>query len=486
MMIEQTRREAGFLLEKKMATIQQVKTTFTAGEVSRTLLGRGDLRAYANGALTLRNVFIQPTGGVTRRAGLRYIDTAAGAGRLIAFEFSTEQAYLLVLTDGALAIYADGVLDTTLKAPWTADQIANIASTQSADTLLLVHQDLPPKKLVRLSETVVAVAGLELLSTDAGVIRQPYYKFADVQDTITPSAVTGAITLTASSDVFSSGHVGTRVRVGGKQIQVTAFNSPTVVSGTVVETLAAATATIDWDEQSFSPVHGYPVTVAFHQGRLVIGGSRDLPNRLWFSQSGDLFNFDLGTGLDDEAIEFSVLSDQVNAIRGIFSGRDFQVFTSGAEWMVTGDPLTPTSVQILRQTRIGSDHAVAISRRSTSMARLCLSRAPEDQIEQFLYTATCSRRTRSPTSRWCPAISCRCRSIWITTRRIGCCIWCARTDAFATLTLYSDRRSVEAWTLTPDGGQCALSVAVVGSDVYLMIQRGAVVTIEQIDADLQS
>ena len=31
--------------------------------------GRGDLRAYENGALELRNLFIFPTGGVTRRAG---------------------------------------------------------------------------------------------------------------------------------------------------------------------------------------------------------------------------------------------------------------------------------------------------------------------------------------------------------------------------------------------------------------------------------
>lgn len=70
-----------------MTRIREIKTTFTAGEVSRELLGRGDLRAYENGALALRNVFIQPTGGVTRRAGLAYIDTAAGNGRLIAFEF---------------------------------------------------------------------------------------------------------------------------------------------------------------------------------------------------------------------------------------------------------------------------------------------------------------------------------------------------------------------------------------------------------------
>src|SRR5690606_22363848 len=104
---------------------------------------------------------------------------------------------------------------------------------------------------------------------------------------------------------------------------------------------------------AFSSVRGYPITVAFHQDRLVIG-SRDLPNRLWFSQSGDLFNFNLGAGEDDEAIEFAILSDQVNAIRGIFSGRHLQVFTSGAEWMVTGDPLTPQTVQLKRQTRVGS------------------------------------------------------------------------------------------------------------------------------------
>ncbi|HOO52050.1 MAG TPA: hypothetical protein PLK94_12250, partial [Alphaproteobacteria bacterium] len=67
-----------------MARTTQIKTTFTAGEVSVDLLGRGDLRAYENGALRLRNVFIQPTGGVKRRSGLRYLDEVSGTGRLLA------------------------------------------------------------------------------------------------------------------------------------------------------------------------------------------------------------------------------------------------------------------------------------------------------------------------------------------------------------------------------------------------------------------
>ena len=72
-----------------MARIRQVKTNFTAGEISRRLLGRGDLRAYDNGALALRNLFIHPTGGVTRRSGLAFVDPAHGDGRLVAFEFNT-------------------------------------------------------------------------------------------------------------------------------------------------------------------------------------------------------------------------------------------------------------------------------------------------------------------------------------------------------------------------------------------------------------
>ena len=66
------------------------KTSFTSGEISPRLLGRGDLTAYENGAAKMRNVFIHPTGGVTRRKGLRYADTARGDGRLVSFEFNTE------------------------------------------------------------------------------------------------------------------------------------------------------------------------------------------------------------------------------------------------------------------------------------------------------------------------------------------------------------------------------------------------------------
>jgi hypothetical protein len=459
-----------------MTRLRQVKTNFTAGEVSRDLLGRGDLRAYENGALKLRNLFIFPTGGVTRRAGLGYVDTAAGDGRLISFEFNTEQTYLMVVTNNQIDIYAGGVNVQTLSAPWNFAQIPQMTWTQSADTLLMIHPDALPKKLLRNSLGAFVLEDWNFF-IDGNVMQQPYYKFADSAVTLTPGATTGTITLTASASVFESGHAGTRLRVGGKEVLITLVNSPTVVTATVIETLTGTAATIDWFEQAFSDVRGYPASVAFHQDRLVIGGSRDLPNRLWFSKSGDLFNFDLGTGLDDESIEFAILSDQVNAIRGIFSGRHLQVFTSGAEWMVTGDPLTPETVQLNRQTRVGSRTDRYIPPVTVDGATMFVARNGSE-IREFLYTdveqayqatdlALVSRHILGrPVDQDFDAL-----------RRL---LFIVRDDGkFATLTIYRAEQ-VAAWTLHETQGNVK-SVSVVGDDVYLLVERDGNYFIELFD-----
>jgi hypothetical protein len=257
-------------------------------------------------------------------------------------------------------------------------------------------------------------------------------------------------------------------------------NSPTVVTVNTIEDLTTTTATIDWQEQSFSVVRGYPANVAFHQGRLVIGGSRDLPNRLWFSRSGDLFNFNLETGHDDAAIEFAILSDQVNAIRGLFSGRHLQVFTSGAEWMVTGDPLTPSTVQLKRQTRVGSLTERHVPPVSVDGATLFVARNKKE-IREFIYTdleqayqstdlALLSRHLiDDPVDQDFDA-----------RRRL---LYLVRGDGlFATLTVYR-AEAVAAWTLHETDGS-VLSVAVVGDDVYMLVDRENGVMIEVLEDDV--
>jgi hypothetical protein len=366
-----------------MARLTTQKTSFTAGEISPTLLGRGDLRAYQNGAAKLKNIFIHPTGGLSRRSGLRHVDIARGVGRLVPFEFNTEQVYLFIFTDLKADIYKNDTIVTSIDCPWNTAEIKELSWIQSADTLLIVHPNHLPRKIIRNTETDWQVVNWQFVEEDQR-IQQPHHKFSSDAHTLQASGTSGTITLTASADVFVSAHLGTRLRIQNKEVEITAVNSPVQVSATVKETLASTSATKDWEEQTFSAVRGWPVSCCFHQDRLVIGGSRDLPNQLWLSKSSDLFNFDLGEGLDDEAIEFAVLSDQVNSIRTVFSGRHLQIFTSGAEWMATGSPISPTNIQLHRQTRVGSPVERWVPPRDVDGATLFIPRDGSG-LREFLF-----------------------------------------------------------------------------------------------------
>ncbi len=462
-----------------MTKILETKTNFTAGEVSSSILGRGDLRAYENGALKLRNLFIAPTGGVSRRYGTFYLATLPSRARLVAFEFNSDQVYVLAVQHLRTDIFADGVFIATLSTPWTESQIDQINWTQSADTLLVVHPDVPPKRITRQTGDIWAVSDWQWAIVN-GIAREPFFKYAPASVTLTPSATTGSITLTASAAVFTSAYVNTRLKLGGKEILVTGYINQTNLSATVIETLAGVTALTDWAEQAFSAVRGYPVSAVFHQDRLVIGGSRDLPNRLWFSQSGDLFNFDLGTGLDDQAIEFSILSDQVNAIRNVFSGRHLQVFTSGAEWMVTGDPLTPANVQIKRQTRIGSRTDRNIRPLDVDGATLYIARTGS-AVREFLYTDLEQAYQSTDLALLSPEIAENpIDQDYDPQNRL---LYLVRADGkFATVTIYRSEQVI-AWTLHETQGHVH-SIAVVGRDVYVVCYRNNSFFLEQFSKDI--
>jgi hypothetical protein len=442
------------------------KTSFAAGEISPRLLGRGDLRAYDNGALRLRNVLIDPTGGIRRRPGLAFVDLAGGPGRLVAFEFSTEQTYLLAFSDGRIDVYRGDEAVASVPAPWTAAQIAGLSWTQSADTLLLCHPEVPPRRLTRTGASTWTLAEWEF-RRDGVLVRQPWYRFAGPGVTLAPSGTAGLVTLAASAPAFLPGQVDARIRIRGVQAVVRFVASPTAATVELEGTLPSAAATLDWDEQAFSAARGWPVSAAFHQDRLVIGGSRDLPNRLWLSRSADIWNFDLGAGEDDQAIEFGILSDQVNAVRAVFSGRHLQVLTSGAEWMVTGEPLTPKSIQLDRQTRVGSPTDRHVPPRDVDGATLFVSRDGRElrellyaDAEQAYQATDLALLARHLVDRPVDQDYDKARRLMLVAMEGG---------ALGALTLYRQEQ-VTAWTAIEVEGKVR-SVAVVGDDAFLLVER---------------
>lgn len=360
-----------------------VKTNFTAGQISPHLYGRGDLGVYDNGARKLENIIIHPTGGVSRRSGLKMVKPLPQKSRLISFEFNTEQIYLLSLSHKKLQIYKEQELITELDTPWEDIHLDSINWTQSADTLLIVHPDVPPQQISRNKGEVWLIESW-VYSGTGGNIFEPYYNFYQHKITLTPNGTTGTITLAADQDVFSEKYIGIRLRINKGEGMIRSYVNPRQVTFELSKNLASRDASADWEEQVFSPLRGYPISVTFHQDRMVVGGSKGLPNHLWLSKSSDLFNFDIGTGLDDEAIDFAILSDQVNAITNIASTRHLLVFTTGAEWMVSGEPLTPSSIQLTRQTNVGSYNKYSFVPQNVDGAILFISQSGR-QLREFLY-----------------------------------------------------------------------------------------------------
>ena len=94
-----------------MPPITAIKNSFTGGEFAPALYARTDLKKYSTGTKTLRNMIVHPHGGISNRAGLEYIDKGKTSGkkiRLLPFEFSTTQTYVVEFGDYYARFYTDG------------------------------------------------------------------------------------------------------------------------------------------------------------------------------------------------------------------------------------------------------------------------------------------------------------------------------------------------------------------------------------------
>ncbi len=90
--------------------VHPFQSNFTAGEITPKLAGHIDFNKYANGLETLENMTTFPQGGVTRRSGTRFVcevKDSSAVTRLIPFEFSVTQSYVLEFGASYIRFYKD-------------------------------------------------------------------------------------------------------------------------------------------------------------------------------------------------------------------------------------------------------------------------------------------------------------------------------------------------------------------------------------------
>ena len=365
-----------------MSRATSIQTNFTTGEVDPLLNSRIDINQYYNGLDKARNILIQPQGGAIRRPGLEYVSEIPSAAnpssgcRLVPFEFSTTQSYMLLFVNNRMYVYKDKDLVTNINGSGNDYLTTTIASAyiptmdyaQSADTLIVVHEDMNPVEITRgASDSSWTISNISFEYI-------PKYAFTLTTTSgghsLTPSEVDGNITLSAGGGSFAAADVGQYVEAndGLGRARITRFVASNEVEAIVeipffnTDAIASGSWFIESGyEDTWSSSKGWPRTVTFHQGRLYFGGSKSRPNTLFASRVARFFDFNPGETLDDDAIEATLATDSVNAITGMFAGRDLQIFTKGGEFFISQaslDPITPNNLVVSTATRRGSKEGI--------------------------------------------------------------------------------------------------------------------------------
>ena len=460
-----------------MARVAAQLTNFTGGELSPRLDGRNDLTKYSSGCKTLENFIVYPHGAAARRSGTTFVAEVANSAnktRLIPFEFSTTQTYMLEFSNLKIRVYKDdgAVLegDKTISAitkanpavvtanshdytngdevvisgvggmtevngkrflvagkttntfqltdkdgtninssafttytsggvsnkvfeittPYTTAQLFDIKFAQSADVMYITHPEHEVEKLSRTGHTSWTL-------TDVDFTKGPMQDANTTTTTLNPgaTAIGTGVSLAASATTginsgsgFLSTDVGRFVFIHGGYAKITGVTDTTNATITIISTLSASTATADWRLGAFSDTTGHPSCVTFFEQRLVFAGTTNQPQTIFFSKSGDYENMDAnigGTVADDDAIIYTIASNQVNAIRFMTATRTLIIGTAGGEFTVSGggtdSAVTPTNILIKKQSNHGAANVDAIA---VGNATLFLQRAKR-KIRELAY-----------------------------------------------------------------------------------------------------
>jgi hypothetical protein len=197
-----------------MTRASPIQASLNGGELSPRLHGRVDQRIYANGVEEMIGYLPVLQGPAIAAPGTRFVELAKGPCRLIPFEYNVTQSYVIEASAATFRFYTnDARIETApdvayaVATPWAYEDLAELAYEQSADVMYLCHANYQPRKLTRTGASTFALSTLDLL----------YGPFEDqnIDETVTmyADAVTGAVSLQASENIFAAGDVGGLMRL---------------------------------------------------------------------------------------------------------------------------------------------------------------------------------------------------------------------------------------------------------------------------------
>jgi hypothetical protein len=348
-----------------MARSAPAFSSFTAGEISPRLEGRTNIEKYREGLSDLTNMVVMPHGGVTRRPGTEFLGEvldSSTTARLIPFQFKTSDTYILEFSEYEMRVFRNDlqVLDATTRTITNVTQADPVVVTTSGSHGFVQGQEIYIDGIVGMTELnnrnyiVRAIPSStsfylqDLFGNDIDSTSFTAYTSGGTANRIYeettpyPESSLEGLRFAQSADTMYIVHPNHEIRTLTRTDHNAWTFSTLSITGTPSPSLTGA--------------NNRPSVVSFFEQRLVFGNTNNNPQTLWFSKNGDYTNFTVGTA-DDDALIYTIASNQVNAIRYLSATRVLTVGTSGGEYVLTSTndgPVTPTTTLIRKYSNYGT------------------------------------------------------------------------------------------------------------------------------------
>lgn len=349
--------------------VDTIKTNFTGGQIAPQLYGRVDSPRYQNGVEKLLGAFVLATGGCTRAWGTKFVDNA-GAGisvKSAPFFILKKDVTPMVIqgyriqfrSDGKIRFYVNDALILSggnpyeINHPFPTTDLRRIRYEQFDNALYLVHPNVAPQMMTRISDTSWAIGAASFTMPAAQSVSG-----------ITRSGSVATAT-TAANHGYSTGDLITHAGANQTEYNITAQITKTgdntytfIVSGAPA---TPATGTITAQKVHWHADFGYPAAITFFEQRVIYGGTKAHPYTTIGSKNGEPTNLQTGAN-DGDAFSFTLVQATAPIYHLTATTKQIVALTGREELLIHGSSdkaLTASNVQIRKQTPYGTIDTVA-------------------------------------------------------------------------------------------------------------------------------
>lgn len=302
--------------------------------------------------------------------------------------------------------------------------------------------------------------------------------------TLNPSGAEGGLEITASANVFSSSSVGQKIDGNGGIFKITEYINEKKVFGYTIIPFYTSNSFSTWTlisgyELVWSEARGYPSSCLFYQQRLWFGGSKERPNTLWASRINSYTDFQNSGNYDNDSIEATLSSSKIDSIINIYGNRGVQIFTRGSEYVASEESLTPNNITIIKNTSNGSvDKVQPVDINGTTL----FVEKNGQSLLSFVYNEGQSAFVTSNLSLLTDLIDNPVSMAfdYNSTRTKGNYLYVVNDDGDIVVSCIMLDQKINSYVQMTTNEGSFTDVAVMGGDVYFLVQRGTDLYLEKL------